>query len=68
VSVNNADRDYTNPGLDKSRFTVRMNAGKSTLRIANLKREDSGVYSCVSKNKDTEGIGAPGVLLLPGGQ
>ncbi|CAL8402751.1 unnamed protein product [Arctogadus glacialis] len=66
VSVNNADRSYTNTGLDKSRFIVKMNSGKSTLRIANLKREDSGVYSCVSKDKQTEGLGAPGVLLLPG--
>ncbi|CAL8338083.1 unnamed protein product [Lota lota] len=66
VSVNNAGRNTHNNNLDASRFKATMNNVKSVLRITKVTWEDSGLYSCVSKDKKTEGVWKSGILLLPG--
>lgn len=67
VSVNSAERNHFNKDLDTTRFKATMRDSSTwALHITNVTQEDTGVYSCVVKNKRTEDVSTPGVLLLPG--
>lgn len=64
---NNADR-VTFGNVEKARFKISKRGSMSfMLRIINVTLEDTGIYSCVLKNKSNSDMWRPGVLLLPGG-
>lgn len=64
---NNANRAIYGQNVDEKHFKFnRRNMGSFTLRIINVTEEDTGIYSCVLKDRKTD-IWKPGILLQPGG-
>lgn len=64
---NNANRANYGQDVDEKHFKFsRRNTGSFTLRIINITEEDTGIYSCVLKDRKTD-IWKPGILLRPGG-
>lgn len=65
---NNADRDSYGEDVDKKRIKISKRGSLSfTLRITNVTKEDTGIYSCVLTDRKKTEMWKPGVLLLPGG-
>ncbi|XP_060898272.1 uncharacterized protein cd8b isoform X1 [Labrus mixtus] len=64
---NSANRDNYGIGVDKKRFKITKKSSMSfTLRISNVTKEDTGIYSCVLKGNRNMEVWKSGVLLLPG--
>ncbi|XP_037639038.1 uncharacterized protein cd8b [Sebastes umbrosus] len=64
---NNADRDSYGTDVDKTRIKINKRGSSSfTLRITNVTKEDTGIYSCVLTDRKKTEMWKPGVLLLPG--
>uniref|UniRef100_UPI0037E8CD0C T cell receptor beta variable 20-1 n=1 Tax=Semicossyphus pulcher TaxID=241346 RepID=UPI0037E8CD0C len=64
---NNANRANYDAGLEKERFKISKRGGSSfTLRISNVTEADTGIYSCLVKDRKNTEVWKPGVLLLPG--
>lgn len=65
---NNADMSIHGNGVDASRFIFkRKNTMSFVLRIISVTKEDTGVYSCVLKDRKNTEVWKSGSLLLPGG-
>lgn len=65
---NNADVSNHGTGVDASRFIFkRKNTVSFMLRIINVTKEDTGVYSCVLRDRKNTEVWKSGSLLLPGG-
>ncbi|XP_054473284.1 T-cell surface glycoprotein CD8 beta chain [Anoplopoma fimbria] len=64
---NNADRATYGAGVDINRFKLSKKSSMSfTLRITNVSDDDTGIYSCVLKDRKTTEMWKPGILLRPG--
>ncbi|CAJ1051481.1 uncharacterized protein cd8b [Xyrichtys novacula] len=63
---NNANRETHGDGVDKTKFKLSKNGGLSTLRIHSVTQEDTGIYSCVVKDRKNSEMWRPGFHLLPG--
>ncbi|KAM7006177.1 uncharacterized protein cd8b [Tautogolabrus adspersus] len=65
---NSANRGIYGNGVDEKRFKMSKKSTMSfMLRIINVTLEDTGIYSCVLKDRKYTEMWKPGVLLLPGG-
>lgn len=65
-SCNNAERTNMNTNIS-SRFTLHKKSSSFLLRIVNVSREDTAIYSCVLKDRKNKEVWKPGTLFLPGG-
>ncbi|KAM9362213.1 T-cell surface glycoprotein CD8 beta chain [Symphorus nematophorus] len=65
---NNADVATHGVGVETARFKIsrKTSSMSFTLRIINLTEKDTGIYSCVLKDKKNIETWKPGVLLRPG--
>ncbi|XP_068576381.1 T-cell surface glycoprotein CD8 beta chain [Cebidichthys violaceus] len=63
---NNADRTTHGVGVDATRFKFSRQSMSFTLRIINLTEKDTGIYSCVLKDRKNTEMWKPGILLRPG--
>ncbi|XP_040888915.1 uncharacterized protein cd8b [Toxotes jaculatrix] len=64
---NNADRSNYGTGVEESQFKFSKRSGSCfVLRIVSVTQEDTGIYSCVLKDKTNKEVWKPGSLLLPG--
>ncbi|XP_076605346.1 T-cell surface glycoprotein CD8 beta chain [Chaetodon auriga] len=64
---NNANRAIHGTGVEEARFKLnRKNSQFFTLRIIGVTEEDTGMYSCVLKDRRNTEMWKPGVLLRPG--
>ncbi|XP_026163014.1 uncharacterized protein cd8b [Mastacembelus armatus] len=64
---NNADRVNYGNDVDITRFKFNKKGSSSfVLRILNVTEQDTGIYSCVLKDKRNTEVWKTGVLLRPG--
>ncbi|XP_067444104.1 T-cell surface glycoprotein CD8 beta chain [Thunnus thynnus] len=64
---NNADRAHYADKDKEAQFKfTRGSSASFMLRINNVTGEDTGIYSCVLRNRTHHDMWKPGVLLLPG--
>ncbi|XP_070815489.1 T-cell surface glycoprotein CD8 beta chain [Chaetodon trifascialis] len=64
---NNANRATYGTDVEQERFILnRKNSQSFTLRIIDVTEEDTGIYSCVLKDRKNTEMWKPGVLLRPG--
>ncbi|KAM6947108.1 T-cell surface glycoprotein CD8 beta chain [Lycodopsis pacificus] len=63
---NNADRAYHGHQVDKTRFKLNKQSMSFMLRIINVTENDTGIYSCVLKDRQNTEMWKPGILLRPG--
>uniref|UniRef100_A0A3Q3IGD3 Immunoglobulin V-set domain-containing protein n=1 Tax=Monopterus albus TaxID=43700 RepID=A0A3Q3IGD3_MONAL len=64
---NNADRVNYGAGVNEARFKFNKRGSSSfVLRIINVTEIDTGIYSCVVKEKSNMELWKAGTLLLPG--
>ncbi|XP_042358235.1 T-cell surface glycoprotein CD8 alpha chain isoform X1 [Plectropomus leopardus] len=64
---NSADRVRYGANVDEARFSLHRKSGASfALRIINVTEEDTGIYSCVLKDRKNTEMWKPGILLRPG--
>lgn len=66
--INNANVFSHGKGVDTARFDFKRKTRTSfLLKIINVTEEDTGVYSCVLKDRKAIEVWKSGILLLPGG-
>ncbi|XP_075952241.1 T-cell surface glycoprotein CD8 beta chain [Anarhichas minor] len=63
---NNADRTNYGANVDTTRFKLSRQSMSFTLRIINVTEEDTGIYSCILKDRQNTEMWKPGILLRPG--
>ncbi|XP_061642050.1 uncharacterized protein cd8b [Phyllopteryx taeniolatus] len=64
---NNANRVVYGNSTEVSRFQLtKKNSEAFILQIINVTEEDTGIYSCILKDRKNEELWQPGFLLLPG--
>ncbi|XP_029008064.1 uncharacterized protein cd8b [Betta splendens] len=64
---NNADRVNYASNVDKSRYKLSKRGSLSfALQVIGVTVKDTGIYSCVLKDKSNQDMWKPGTLLLPG--
>lgn len=65
---NKAEVSNHGDGVDQERFRFKSKTKSSfMLTIMNVKEEDTGIYSCVVRDRSYTETWKSGVLLLPGG-
>lgn len=65
---NNANRASYGADVERARFILnKKNSMSFTLRIINVTEEDTGIYSCVLRDRKNTDMWKPGFLLRPGG-
>lgn len=66
--LNNANIFSPGTGVNTARFEFKRKTKTSfSLKINSVTEEDTGVYSCVLKDRKAKEVWKSGVLLLPGG-
>ncbi|XP_045932087.1 T-cell surface glycoprotein CD8 beta chain [Micropterus dolomieu] len=63
---NNADRATYPNGVEEARFRFSKKSTSFMLRIINVTEEDTGIYSCVLKDRKNTEMWKPGIHLRPG--
>uniref|UniRef100_A0A667WW71 Cd8 beta n=1 Tax=Myripristis murdjan TaxID=586833 RepID=A0A667WW71_9TELE len=66
VSCNLADRCTHGSDIVQSRFKVSSSKGSFSLRIADVTKQDAGIYSCVVKVRGQEEVWRPAAVVRPG--
>ncbi|XP_018555785.1 T-cell surface glycoprotein CD8 beta chain [Lates calcarifer] len=63
---NNADRVNYGTGVEESRFKLSKRGNSFVLRITKVQKTDTGIYSCILKDKSNNEVLKPASLLQPG--